>query len=86
MNLLTKTMIAAGTASIALSPIAAAAAPAAPIAVRAAPSVLGDSDLRGKRKDNDAPGFIVALIVLAALAVAFVLITDDDNDNRPISP
>lgn len=84
MNLFTKTLIAAGTASIALSPIAAAAAPAAPIAPRAAPSVAGDSEFRGR--DNDAPGLIIALAVLAALAVAFVLIEDDENDNLPISP
>lgn len=87
MNILTKMLVAAGTAAVALSPIAAAAAPAAQPVVRAAPADLGSSDLRGRRsgEDNDGTGLIFAVLAIAAV-VAVYFITDDDDDDSPVSP
>lgn len=82
MTLLKKTMMAAGMASIALSPIAAtAAAPIAPSVARAAPASVDDSDLRGR-----GGGLIIALLVLAGLTAAYFLIEDNDDNGRPVSP
>lgn len=91
MNFLTKTLIAAGTASVALSPIAAAAAPAANTIVRATPGDVGSSDLRGKGnrrngEDNDGTGLIFAIIAIAVVVGVFFIARDNDNDDRPISP
>lgn len=81
MNLLKKTLIAAGTASIALSPIAAAAV-AAPVASRAAPASVSDSELTGN--GNNGRGVIFAALAVAA-GVAVYFIAKDDNNNA-VSP
>lgn len=80
MNIFKKAMIAAGMASVAVSPIAASAAQST--AVRTAPAATGDeSDLRGDRR-----GLIYALFAIAAVAAALFITRDDDNDNDPVSP
>lgn len=78
-----KMMMALGAVSVALTPIAAtAAAPVAAIAARTAPASANESDLSGGRNGS---GLIIALVALAALATAFVLIEDSNNDNS-VSP
>lgn len=82
VNVIKKMLVAAGTASIALSPIvAAAAAPAAnTLASRAAPSSVNDSEL-----DGDNRGLIIGGIAAAAIIVGIIIISGDDDD-EPTSP
>lgn len=85
MKFIKTMMIAAGTASVALAPIAAtAAAPVVPIsaAARSAPTSVDDSDLRGK---NSSVGIIIALLA-AALIIVGIVIAADSNDDNPVSP
>ena len=82
MNLFKKTLIAAGAASIAVSPIAAAAGSVAPVATRAGPASAADSQLRGD--GNNGRGLIFAALAIAA-GVAVYLIAKDDNNNA-VSP
>lgn len=77
MDLFKKTLIAAGTAAIALSPIAAAVA-AAPVAARSAPAGAADSQLRG---GNNGQGAIFAALAIAAGVGVYFITKDDDNDN-----
>ena len=80
MTFFKKTLMAAGMASLTLSPIAASAA--TPVAVRAAPASADESELRA-----NGSGLILALVALAALTAAYFLIEDNNNgDNRPVSP
>lgn len=84
MKLIKTMLIAAGTASVALAPIAAtAAAPVAPVtaAVRAAPDAGTEADLRGR----SGVGVVVAILALA-LIITGIVIAVDNNDNNPVSP
>ncbi len=87
MNLITKSLIAAGLVSLSVSPVAAAAAPTTVATARVAPVAVGDSELRGKGFKG--AGVIYALLAIAVVTAVF-FITRDDNDNnnggRPVSP
>ena len=82
MNVIKKMMIAAGTASVALAPIAATAATPVPatVAARAAPASVDDSELRGRGS-----GVIIAILAAALIIVGIVIAADEDGDN-PVSP
>lgn len=93
MNVIKRMLIAAGTASVALAPIAAtAAAPLASISSArvATPSTAGDLDLRGKRDRDDREGRTGTGIILGVLAAALIIlaivIAVQDDDDQPVSP
>ena len=76
MNVIKKMMIAAGTASVALAPIAAtAAAPVAQVSARVAPTSADESDLQGRGS-----GVIIGILAAAAIIAGIVILADDNND------
>lgn len=89
MNLFKKTMVAAGMASIALTPIAAtAAAPVASVAsARVAPESADQSDLRGRNGNRrGGTGIILGVLAVALIIVGIVIAVDSNSDDRPVSP
>lgn len=89
MNIIKKMVIAAGTASVALAPIAASAATsAAPVlSARAAPASAEESDLRGNRDRDGRSGTGIILGVLAAaLIILGIVIALDEDEDTPVSP
>ena len=86
MSLVKSILLAAGSASVALSPVIASAAPTVSMAAaRTAPAGDEEADLRGRNS-----GILLGLAAAAAIIVAIVLVADDDDDNdndgAPVSP
>lgn len=89
MNLFKKTLIAAGMASVALSPVAAtAAAPVASIAnARASTASADDSALRGRDGERrGGTGIILGILAAALIIVGIVIAVQSNNNDRPVSP
>lgn len=86
MNLITKSLLATGMASMAVSPVlAASATPSTVASARVAPVSVDASQLRGN--NGRGLGAVYALLAVAAVAAVFFITRDKNNNNgRPVSP
>lgn len=88
MNLITKTLIATGLASMSVSPVLAAAAPTSAASARVTPAGVGDSELRGNRNNRkgNLSGILYAVVAIVVVVGVFFITRDDNDDDRPVSP